>query len=152
LGILDCIFKRNNKSSEDYNDIESLNFMDIDSVLEIVIQLNKDIWKDTSKWKNNNLKMEQYLTRLLLSSPNNTRALTSLGATLSDSGKHKEALAELLKAEKLKSKDANLYLNIGIAKMNIESERPNAKEYFDKASRLESDKLTFEAYFDPHGH
>jgi Flp pilus assembly protein TadD len=64
--------------------------------------------------------------------------LTNLGAILSDNGKHIEALTELQKAEKLKSKDANLYRNIGIVKMNIDSERKNAKEYFNVANKLES--------------
>ncbi len=132
--------------------MNSLDFKDADSILGIVVQLNKDIWSDTSKWEKNNLKMIQYLTRLLLNYPDDTRALTNLGATLSDSGKHKEALYELLKAEKLKSNDANLYRNIGIAKMNVNEERQNAKEYFKKADTLKSDNLTFEAYFDPQGH
>lgn len=151
MGILDKIFRRKNKSTED-SSIDSLDFKNKDSILEIVVQLNKDIWSDTSKWEKNNLKMKQYLSRLLLNYPNETRALTNLGAILSDSGKYKEALSELLKAERLKSNDANLYRNIGIVKMNINDDRQNAKQYFKKADTLKSDNLTFVAYFDPQGY
>jgi tetratricopeptide (TPR) repeat protein len=129
-----------------------LDFKDSDSILKIVVQLYSEIWSDSNKWKQNHLKIEKYLTELLSVYPNDTRVLTNLGASLSDNGKHKDALSKLLKAEKLKSKDANLYRNIGIVKMNIESERQNAKEYFAMADKLESDKLTIEAYFDPQGY
>ena len=146
--MLKNIFKRKNKT----NDIDSLDFKDSDSILKIVVQLNNEVWSDSNKWKQNHLKIEKYLAELLSVYPNDTRALTNLGATLSDNGKHKDALTELLKAEKLKSKDANLYRNIGIAKMNIQSERQNAKEYFEIANKLESDELTIESYFDPQGY
>ncbi len=152
MGILNKFFKRNNKSSKDCNDVDLLDFKNTDSILSIVVQLNKDIWNDTSKWEKNNLKMEQYLNRLLLNCPNETRALTNLGATLADRGKHEEALCELLKAEKLKSNDANLYRNLGIVKMNINEERHNAKKYFEKADKLTPNNLTFVAYFDPQGY
>ncbi len=148
MGIFSNIFRQKNKS----NDFDSLDFKDSDSILEIVVKLYKEIWADLKKRNKNLLKIEQYLTELLNLYPNDTRALTNLGAILSDNGKHKDALIELLKAEKLESKDANLYRNIGIAKMGIESERPYAMEYFEKANKLESDKLTFEAYFDPQAH
>jgi tetratricopeptide (TPR) repeat protein len=148
LGILSNIFKQKSKS----NDIDSLDFKDSDSILKIVVKLYKEIWTDSKKWKKNHLKIEQYLTKLLTVYPNDTRVLTNLGAILSDNGKHEDALTELLKAEKLESKDANLYRNIGITKMNIESERKNAKEYFSIATKLESNELTIEAYFDPQGY
>ena len=145
--MLKNIFKRKNKT----NDIDLLNFKDSDSILKIVVKLYKEIWTDSKKWKENHHKIEKYLTELLIVYPNDTRALTNLGAILSDNGKYKDALTELQKAEKLNSKDANLYQNIGIAKMNIESERQNAKKYFEIADKLDSDELTIEAYFDPHG-
>jgi tetratricopeptide (TPR) repeat protein len=148
LGILSNIFKQKSKS----NDINSLDFKDSDSILILTVKLYKEIWADTKKWKKNHYRIEQYMTELLKVYPNDTRALTNLGAILSDNGKHIEALTELQKAEKLKSKDANLYRNIGIVKMNIDSERKNAKEYFNVANKLESDELTIEAYFDPHGY
>ena len=148
MGILSNIFKQKSKS----NDIDSLDFKDSDSILKIVVELYKEIWTDSKKWKKNHHKIEQYLTELLTIYPNDSRALTNLGAILSDNGKHKDALTELQKVEQLETKDANLYRNIGIAKMNIESERQNAKEYFEIADKLVSDKLTIEAYFDPHGY
>ncbi|MFD0991056.1 tetratricopeptide repeat protein [Mariniflexile jejuense] len=148
LGILSKIFKKKTNS----NELTSLDFTNSDSILKIVVELYNEIWTDSKKWKENHQKIERYLTELLSLNPNDTRALTNLGAILSDNGKHKNALTELLKAEKLESKDANLYRNIGIAKMNIESERQNAKEYFEIANKFKSDELTIEAYFDPHGH
>ena len=132
--------------------MDSLSFKDSDSILKIVTELYKEIRTDSKKWKANHQKIEKYLTKLLTIYPNDARALTNLGAILSDNGKHTDALIELQKAEKLKTKDANLYRNIGIAKMNIESERENAKEYFEIAGKLVPDKLTIEAYFDPHGY
>ncbi len=132
--------------------MDSLDFKDSDSILKIVVELYKEIWIDSKKWKENHKKIEQYLTELLTLNPNNTKALTNLGAILSANGKHKNALIELQKAEKLNSKDANLYRNIGIAKMNIESERKNAKQYFEISKTMVSDELTIEAYFDPQGH
>lgn len=148
MGILSKIFRKKRNSKE----LGSLDFKDLDSILKIIVELYNEIWTDSKKWKENYQRIEQYLTELLILYPNNTRALTNLGAILLDNGKHKNALTELQKAEKLNSKDANLYRNIGIAKMNIESERQNAMKYFEIAKTMESDELTIEAYFDPHGH
>lgn len=148
MGFFRDIFKRKNRP----NDIDALDFENPDSILSIVVQLYKEAWAKSNKWEQNHSKIEKHLTGLLSENPNDTRALINLGAILSDNGKHKDALTELLKAEKLQSEDANLYKNIGIAKMNIESERQNAKEYFAIANKLEPDKLTIEAYFDPQGH
>jgi tetratricopeptide (TPR) repeat protein len=148
LGILNKKFELKSKKNES----DSLNFKNSDSVLEIVVKLHKEIWTDSKKWKENHQKIEQYLKKLLTENPNDSRALTNLGAILSDIGKHKEALTELQKAEKLETKDANLYRNIGIAKVNLKTERQNAKKYFEIANKLEPNELTIEAYFDPHGY
>ncbi len=129
-----------------------LDFQDTDSTLRVVVDLYKEIWADSGKWEENLSKMERLLIELLAVYPNDTRALTNLGAVLSDNGKHKEALSELLKSEKLNAKDANLYSNIAIAKMNIGLERKSAKEYFEMAKTLKKDQLTIEAYFDLHGY
>jgi len=129
-----------------------LDFKNSDSILKTVVELYNETWTDSKKGEVNHQKIEQYLTELLNVNPDNVRALINLGAILSEKGKHQIALTELKKAEKLNSKDANLYRNIGIVKMNIESERKNAEEYFEIAKTMKSDKLTIEAYFDPHGH
>lgn len=100
-----------------------LDFKDLDSILRIVVNLYKEIWNDSTKSKENAFKTEQYLYQLLVVSRNDTRALTNLGAIYSLHGKHEKALIELRKSEKLNTKDANLYSNIAIAKMNIESEK-----------------------------
>ncbi len=120
--------------------------------LEIVVELYNEIWIDFKKCNENYQKIKQLLNELLSIYPNDTRALTNLGAILSDTGRYEEALIILLKAENIGSKDANLYQNIGIVKMNIESERNNAMVYFEKASKLKPDKLTIVAYFDIHGY
>ncbi len=133
-------------------DIDLLDCKDITSVLSIVIDLYKESWSNLKKWNENYRTIEQILNKLHSVYPNDVRVLTNLGAIFSDNGKYEDALTELLKAEKLGSKDANLYRNIGIVKMNICSERNNAKQYFAKAHKLNADKLTIEAYFDPQGY
>ena len=148
MGILNKIFGLKSKNNES----DSLDFKNSDCVLEIVVKLHKEIWTDLKKWDENHHKIKEYLTKLLSENPNDTRALTNLGAILSDTGKHKEALTELKKAKKLGTNDANLYRNIGIAKLNIETERQNAKKCFEIANQMEPNELTIEAYFDPHGH
>ncbi|TDG36404.1 hypothetical protein EZJ43_07755 [Pedobacter changchengzhani] len=129
-----------------------LDFKDSDSMLRIVVDLYKEIWNDSTKWKENAFKMEQNLNGLSAVNPNDTRVLTNLGALYSLKGEHKQALEVLLKAEKLNATDANLYSNIAIAKMNMEEERNNAKEYFEMAKKLKPNELTIESYFDPQGY
>ncbi len=134
------------------NNLELLDFRDSDLILKIVMELYNEIWTDSKKWNTNLQKIERYLIEILALNPNETRALTNLGVILSNNGKYQNALSKLKQAERLNSKDANLYKNIGIVKLNIEPERQNAKEYFDIAKTMKADKLTIEAYFDPHAY
>ena len=110
--------------------MDTLDYKDSNSILSIVVDLYREIWNDSTTWEENAFKIEQHLNELLAVNPKDTRALTNLGAILSLKGAHTQALTELLKAEKLNASDANLYSNIAIAKINIESERQNAKAYF----------------------
>lgn len=129
-----------------------LDFNDLEATLNTALEIYWEAWKDTSKWKTNMDIAQHLLEKLQSEHPGNTVILTNLGAVLSDQGQHKRALLRLLKAANLGSDDRNLYMNIGIAKMNINEERGSAKAYFDKARELKPDPLTIEAYFDPHGH
>ncbi len=137
---------------KELRDIDLLDFKDITLILRVVIDLYKEIWCDSKKRDENYRKIKQILMKLNSLYPNDVRVLTNFGAILSDNGEYKDALIKLLKAEKLGSKDANLYQNIGIVKMNIDSERKNAKKYFELANKLNVDELTIEAYFDPQGY
>ncbi len=137
---------------KELNNIDLLDFKDITFILRIVIDLYREIWSNFKKRNENYSKIEQILTKLYSIYSNDVRVLTNFGAILSDNGKYEDALIKLLKAEKLESRDANLYRNIGIVKMNINSERKDAKKYFEMANKLNADELTIEAYFDPQGY
>ncbi len=148
-------FKSVQKKDSDYIKINKLKFedySDVDLILRYVIDIYNEIWKDISLYDINLTEAKFHLEKLNSLNPNNSKILTNLGAILSDKGKHQEALKYLLKAEKICSKDRNLSMNIGIVKMGMENERPNAKKHFEKAESLTPNELTIEAYFDPHAH
>ena len=96
---------------------------------------------------------ETLLDDLLVQFPENTWVLTVMGAVLCDNGRHDDALIPLRKAESIGSTDQNLYRNIGIALMNTpDKNQREARQYFEKAQRLQSHPLTIVAYFDPIGY
>lgn len=130
----------------------NLDFDNSETILEYIIKLYNEIWKDQGKWKANLNEIELVLNKLLLKVPYDTRVLTNLGTVLSDKGRYPEALQVLQKAESLGSIDSNLYMSIGIVKMNLPNERPYAKDYFNKATKLSKNKYTIEPYFDPHAY
>lgn len=148
MGILNSVFKLQTKS----NDMDTLDFKDLESILRIIVDLYQEIWNDSTKWKENVVKIEKYLNGVLAVNPNDTRVLTNLGAIYSLKREHKRALKVLLKAEKLNAADANLYNNIAIAKINVGTEMKDAKKYFEMAKKLKPNELTIESYFDPHGY
>ena len=115
-------------------------------------QLCEAVWKDTSLYKNNYSKAIVLFEKALSIEAQNTAALTNLGAALSDTGKHQQALNTLQQAEKIGTIDRNLYFNIGVAMMNLNSFRNQAKPYFEKAQKLTASNQTLEAYFDPMGY
>ncbi|MGY0034866.1 hypothetical protein [Pedobacter sp. NJ-S-72] len=120
--------------------------------LELIKELNDGLWG----YPNSSVHLKQaedILTDLLLSFPENTLVLTNIGMLLCDQGKYEEALMHLKKAELIGTFDKNLYLNIGIAMMNISAEtRERAPDYFKKAKDLDDAELSIVAYFDPQGY
>ena len=112
-----------------------------------------EVWKDTSLWEKNYKLAISLFLKAYTQFPENIVVLTNLGAALSDIGKHRDALSYLQKAERIGTNDSNLYFNIAVAKMNIDSAtRKEAIVYFNKASKLISNPMTLRAYFDPMAH
>ncbi|WP_437687350.1 UDP-N-acetylglucosamine-peptide N-acetylglucosaminyltransferase [Sorangium sp. So ce176] len=116
-----------------------------------VSRLHEAAWRDPAQWTSALDRAERLLRAHLEAEPDCIDALTSLGAVLSDAGRHSEALTELRRAERLGSADANTYHNLAVAMMNT-SERGKARDYFKQAALLQAGASTLQAYFDPHGH
>ncbi|WP_437573429.1 UDP-N-acetylglucosamine-peptide N-acetylglucosaminyltransferase [Sorangium sp. So ce887] len=116
-----------------------------------VSRLYQAAWKDPAQWRSALVRGERLLRQHLETEPDCVDALTSLGAVLSDAGRHAEALIALRRAEGLGSTDANTYYNLAVAMMNT-SERGEARGYFEQAALLEAGAGTLQAYFDPHAH
>ncbi|RAJ29154.1 tetratricopeptide repeat protein [Pedobacter cryoconitis] len=96
---------------------------------------------------------EHILTGLVSEFPENTLVLTNIGALRCDQGDYEEAMVFFKKAESIGSADRNLYLNIGIALLNISAKTSaDAQNYFKKAEGFEADEWTVMAYFDPQAH
>ncbi len=113
----------------------------------------EEVWQDSSNWNKKYAEAINCYQQVLRLDPFNIIALINLGACLLDTGRHAQGLEMLKKAEKIGSKDKNLYFNIAVALMNINAQtRKEAKYYFEKAVSLSADNRTIEAYFDPHGH
>ncbi|WP_437732056.1 tetratricopeptide repeat protein [Sorangium sp. So ce1335] len=118
---------------------------------EEVSHLHQVAWGDQTRWGVALGRAEQLLREHLQAEPSCVDALTSLGAVLSDTGRHHEALVALRRAEALGSTDANTYHNLAVALMNTD-ERGKARGYFERAALLRPGESTLQAYFDPHGH
>lgn len=103
------------------------------------------------RYKVNMNEAERILRRALEAKPGDKVLLTCLGTVLSDNGKFAEAIEVLKAALAAGSKDRNTYFNLGAALMSTEG-RDAAMRYFNKARSREASPLTWEAYFDPHGH
>ncbi|WP_438024240.1 UDP-N-acetylglucosamine-peptide N-acetylglucosaminyltransferase [Sorangium sp. So ce233] len=115
-----------------------------------VSRLHEVAWSDQTQWRLALGRAERLLREHLEAEPNCIEALTSLGAVLSDTGRHLEALIELRRAEALGSTDANTYHNLAVAMMNTD-ERGKARGHFKQAALLQAGAGTLQAYFDPHG-
>jgi tetratricopeptide (TPR) repeat protein len=120
-------------------------------MLAEVSRLSELAWRDPSQFQLALRDAERLLREYLESNPNSVAALTSLGAVLSDTGRHDAAIVELRRAEALGSSDANTHYNLAAALMNT-TERALARRYFKKAASLEASPHTLQAFFDPHGH
>ena len=112
-------------------------------------ELHDAAWKDSKNMERLTLESAAILEDVLEQNPNNAVALTNLGAIYADLARYKEAFDLLKKAKKLNFYDQNLYRNLGIVSVALERDR-EAKKYFEIASTMEANKLTFEAYIDFH--
>jgi tetratricopeptide (TPR) repeat protein len=115
-------------------------------------KLQEEVWGNMDLYEENYSKAIEILKRALEVEPDSTTTLTNLGAALCDFGRHKLAIPFLEKAISLGSKDRHTYFNMGVACMNCQDYRSKGAQYFEEAKRLESSEITWEAYFDPHGH
>ena len=116
------------------------------------VMLCKQVWKNSALWKEHYEKAISMFQDALGIDENNPVTLTNLGTALSDSGKHKEALEFLRKAEELGYKDGNLFYAIGVALVNTNANTDQARQYFKLSQEVDKNAYTFQAYFDPHGH
>jgi Tfp pilus assembly protein PilF len=120
--------------------------------LKLIKKLNDGLWGYPNE-SGHLEKAEDILTDLLLRFPENTLVLTNMGALLCDQGKYEEAMIHLEKAECIGTSDRNLYLNIGVAMMNISAQtRKKAPDYFKKAKDFDEAEFSLAAYFDPQGY
>ena len=122
---------------------------EIDDLNKKAVKLQKDVWKDTSLWKDNFTTAIAILEAALKFNPNDVVTLTNLGAACCDLGNHEKAKPFLEKAIQLGSLDKNTYFNLGVACINTQSIH---LPHFNKANTLTANDKTWEAYFDPHAH
>lgn len=114
-------------------------------------RLSDEAWSNQDLWEQNLEAAISILENELKTNPNSTETMTSLGALLSDSGKHQEALSVLREAESNGSEDSKLFYNIGAVLMNAGSHKA-AKSYFENSATLQPNPDTIRAYFDPQAH
>ena len=118
-----------------------------------VRRLYDTAWRHSADWDASMSTAETLLRAHLEQDPDCVDALTSLGAVLSDQGKHKEAVDVLSRARSLGSDDGNTYYNLAAALMNVNaSGRGRARSHFARADKLVAKPTTLRAYVDPHGH
>lgn len=132
-----------NKKDENFNLEESL---------KQIKKLRPKLFSNTPNREEIKNEIDTTIEHIYKLNTSNTQVLIVYGAILCDNGLPSKALEILNIAQKLGSNDKNLFRNIAIVKMNIQEQRPQAKEYFDKANHYQPDPLTFEAYFDPLAH
>lgn len=122
------------------------------SKLKIVRDLEIKRWKSIEEMDSINSQIKKMLYEIIKKNQKNTAALINLGAIYCDEGKFETALEYLNIAKDLKSKDKNLFLNLGYVSINLQKEEKVWKAYFKSAEGKIADPLTFEAYFDPHAY
>ena len=111
--------------------------------LREALRLSNEAWRDQALWEQNTNAAIALLESELEENPDSTDVMISLGALLSDSGKHRQAIRILRKAESNGSNDAKLYYNVGAALMNLGVEsRIAAKEYFEKSAIMRANPET----------
>tara|TARA_B100000614_G_scaffold249989_1_gene259558 strand:+ start:396 stop:776 length:381 start_codon:yes stop_codon:yes gene_type:complete len=105
--------------------------------LKEALRLSDEAWSNQELWEKNLSAAITVLEIELENNPDCTEAMISLGALLSDSGKHQQALDVLRKAESNGSEDGMLYYNLGAVLMNLGIEsREKAKAYFEKSTAM----------------
>ena len=109
-------------------------------------------WDDHERWEQHYKAAEARYREALALEPDHVVASINLGAVLSDTGHHKQALKLLREIEKRGVVEKNLLRNIAVAMMNRDATRADARAYFQKAEEADAAPDTIAAYFDPHGH
>ncbi|MBE4947574.1 tetratricopeptide repeat protein [Chryseobacterium culicis] len=117
--------------------------------LENVKKLQAKRWENEDHWDTLNDLLVKELEEILLIEPENTSALTNIGAVYSDMGENEMALDYLKKALHLGSKDKNLFVNLSIVLVYMQKHQEEYLEYLEEAEASTEDSLTFKAYFDP---
>ncbi|KTF41545.1 tetratricopeptide repeat protein [Xanthomonas translucens] len=105
--------------------------------------------RDPECWPAHLAQAEALLMAASASAPDDTAALTCLGAVLCDLAKYRQAAEALQRAVRLRSDDRNTYFNLGIALLNS-GKRRQAMQRFRQAASRRASAATWEAYFDPH--
>lgn len=114
-------------------------------------RLVDDAFGGSGNWDRNYARARALIEAALESDPDNITLLTCLGAILSDTGQHAQAVPVLKRAVKLGSTDRHTYFNLAVATLNRGS-HVRADKLFAQAAGLQGGSETWEAYFDPHGH
>ncbi len=105
--------------------------------------------RDPECWSAHLAQAEALLMAASASAPDDSAALTCLGAVLCDLAKYREAAEVLQRAVRLRSDDRNTYFTLGVALLNS-GKRRQAMQCFRQAASRHASAATWEAYFDPH--
>jgi Flp pilus assembly protein TadD len=112
--------------------------------------LVEEIWARPEAWETNLRSAEALLASALAAHPDDIRALTCMGAVLSDQARHEEAVPMLRHAASLGSTDRNTYFNLGVALLGCATKaEAEAMTAFDTARKFDAADGSWEAYFDP---
>lgn len=117
--------------------------------LENVKKLQAKRWENEDHWDTLNDLLVKELDEILLIEPENTSALTNIGAIYSDMGENETALEYLKKALSLGSEDKNLFVNLTIVMIYMEKHQSEYLEYLEDVEEKVENPLTFKAHFEP---
>lgn len=117
--------------------------------LENVKKLQAKRWENEHHWDTLNDLLLKELDEILLIEPDNTSALTNIGAIYSDMGENEKALDYLKMALNLGSEDKNLFVNLTIVMIYMEKHQSEYLEYLEDVEEKVEHPLTFKAHFEP---